>query len=184
MYPENSEGTHVIIGSMNMGYISDTARNRTHNLLRPMYESIPLGHIDKLYWFRRPHGTVENHAVPCYLFLHLSIYGNMLYAATKLRKLALRAFIYTGLGSMPWGTVEKKHVVQLPCSHLLHLSGKSRNRHFISVCSILFGPFRRLYLPSNPVLRSRVNILMHTFSIPYEYVFFTYSLLFLSIGRL
>ena len=32
MYPENPEGTQVIIGSMNMGYISDTARNRTHNL--------------------------------------------------------------------------------------------------------------------------------------------------------
>ena len=35
MYPENPEGTQVIVGSMNMGYISDTARNRTHNLLRP-----------------------------------------------------------------------------------------------------------------------------------------------------
>ena len=36
MYPENPEGTQVIqviVGSMNMGYISDTARNRTHNLL-------------------------------------------------------------------------------------------------------------------------------------------------------
>ena len=32
MYPENPEGTQVIVGSMNMGYISDTARNRTHNL--------------------------------------------------------------------------------------------------------------------------------------------------------
>ena len=28
MYPENPEGTQVIVGSMNMGYISDTARNR------------------------------------------------------------------------------------------------------------------------------------------------------------
>ena len=27
MYPENPEGTQVIVGSMNMGYISDTARN-------------------------------------------------------------------------------------------------------------------------------------------------------------
>ena len=35
MYPENPEGTQVIVGSMNMGYISDTARNRTHNLFRP-----------------------------------------------------------------------------------------------------------------------------------------------------
>ena len=35
MYPENPEGTQVIVGSMNMGYISDTARNRTHNLFVP-----------------------------------------------------------------------------------------------------------------------------------------------------
>ena len=34
MYPENPEGTQVIVGSMNMGYISDTARNQTHNLFR------------------------------------------------------------------------------------------------------------------------------------------------------
>ena len=46
MYPENPEGTQIIVGSMNMGYISDTARNRTHNLLRPKRESIPLGHSD------------------------------------------------------------------------------------------------------------------------------------------
>ena len=44
MYPENPEGTQVIVGSMNMGYISDTARNRTHNLFRPKREPIPLGH--------------------------------------------------------------------------------------------------------------------------------------------
>ena len=35
MYPENPEGTQVIVGSMNLGYISDTARNRTHNLFLP-----------------------------------------------------------------------------------------------------------------------------------------------------
>ena len=46
MYPENPVGTQVIVGSMNMGYISDTARNRTHNLFRPKRESIPLGHSD------------------------------------------------------------------------------------------------------------------------------------------
>ena len=46
MYPENPEGTQVIVGSMNMGYISDTARNRTHNLFRPKREPIPLGHND------------------------------------------------------------------------------------------------------------------------------------------
>ena len=46
MYPENPEGTQVIVGSMNMGYISDTARNRTHNLFHPKREPIPLGHND------------------------------------------------------------------------------------------------------------------------------------------
>ena len=38
MCPENPEGTKIIIGSINMGYISDTARNLrigTHNLFRP-----------------------------------------------------------------------------------------------------------------------------------------------------
>ena len=46
MYPENPQGTQVIVGSMNMGYISDTARNPTHNLFRPKREPIPLGHSD------------------------------------------------------------------------------------------------------------------------------------------
>ena len=46
MYPENPEGTQVIEGSMNMGYISDTARNRTHNLFRSKREPIPLGQSD------------------------------------------------------------------------------------------------------------------------------------------
>ena len=46
MYPENPEGTEVIVGSMNMGYISDTARNRTHNLFRLKRELLPLGHSD------------------------------------------------------------------------------------------------------------------------------------------
>ena len=43
---QRPEGTQVIVGSMNMGYISDTARNRTHNLFRPKREPIPLGHND------------------------------------------------------------------------------------------------------------------------------------------
>ena len=46
LYPENPEGTQVIVGSMNTGYISDTARNQTHNLFRPKREPIPLGHSD------------------------------------------------------------------------------------------------------------------------------------------
>ena len=44
MYPENLEGTQVIVGSMNMGNIS--TRNRTHNLFHPKREPIPLGHSD------------------------------------------------------------------------------------------------------------------------------------------
>ena len=48
MYPENPEGTQVILGSMNMGYISVTARNRTHNLFHPKWESIPLDHSEGL----------------------------------------------------------------------------------------------------------------------------------------
>ena len=47
MYPEKPEGTQVIVGPMNMGYIYDTARNRTHNLLRRKREPIPLGRSDE-----------------------------------------------------------------------------------------------------------------------------------------
>ena len=46
MYPENPEETQVIVGFMNMGCISDTARNRTRNLFHPKRELIPLGHSD------------------------------------------------------------------------------------------------------------------------------------------
>ena len=45
MYPD-PEATQVIVSSMNMGYISDTARSQTHNLFRPKREPIPLGHSD------------------------------------------------------------------------------------------------------------------------------------------
>ena len=48
MCPENPQGTQVIVVSMNMGNISDTARNRTHNLFRPKRELIPLGHSTKI----------------------------------------------------------------------------------------------------------------------------------------
>ena len=44
--PREPEGIQVIVGSMNMGYIFDTAENRTHNLFRPKREPIPLGHSD------------------------------------------------------------------------------------------------------------------------------------------
>ena len=57
MYPENPEGTQVIVGSVNMGYISDTARNRTHNLFRPKREPIPLGHSDSEFVFVDFNGT-------------------------------------------------------------------------------------------------------------------------------
>ena len=46
MYPENPEGTRVIVGSMNMGYVSDIARTRTRNLFRPKCAPIPLSHSD------------------------------------------------------------------------------------------------------------------------------------------
>ena len=46
MYPENLKGTQVIVGSMNMGNISRTTRNRTHNMFRPKREPIPLCHSD------------------------------------------------------------------------------------------------------------------------------------------
>ena len=67
MYPENPEGTQVIVGSMNMGYISDTARNRTHNLFRPKRESIPLGHSDgqREIWYIIIITIIENPGVLC-----------------------------------------------------------------------------------------------------------------------
>ena len=48
MYPENSERdpSNRRLNIMNMGYISDTARNRTHDLFRPKREPIPLDHSD------------------------------------------------------------------------------------------------------------------------------------------
>ena len=49
LYTQRPEGTQVIVGLMNMGYISDTARNRTHNRFRPKREPIPLGHNDGHY---------------------------------------------------------------------------------------------------------------------------------------
>ena len=60
MYPENPEGTQVIVGSMKMGYISDTARNRTHNLFCSTRESIPPGMGPKPSWSRpRPRPRPE-----------------------------------------------------------------------------------------------------------------------------
>ena len=46
MYPENLEGIRIIAGSMNMGYVSETARTQTRNLLHPKCAPIPLGHGD------------------------------------------------------------------------------------------------------------------------------------------
>ena len=45
--------TRVIVGSMNMGYGSDTARNRSHNLFRPKCAPIP-GDSDGLLVPMRP----------------------------------------------------------------------------------------------------------------------------------
>ena len=51
--PKKTEGTQVFVGSMNMGCISETARNRTHNLFRPKREPIQLGHSDGLSYVSR-----------------------------------------------------------------------------------------------------------------------------------
>ena len=61
MYPENPEGTQVIVGSLNIRciYISDTARNRTHNLFHPKREPTPLGHSDG-QWQIVPHQQFNN----------------------------------------------------------------------------------------------------------------------------
>ena len=71
MYPENPEGTQVIVGSMNMGYISDTARNRAHDLFRPKREPIPLGHSDGLHI----PVAIQIHNIvpifPCVVFQHI-----------------------------------------------------------------------------------------------------------------
>ena len=67
MYPENPKGTQVIVGSMNMGYdiiyISNTAKNQTHNLFRPKCGPIPLGHIvtDKINSHVMSGMSVYNH---------------------------------------------------------------------------------------------------------------------------
>ena len=45
MYPDVPR-TQVIVGSMNMGYISDTAMDRTQDLFRPKREPIPIGYSD------------------------------------------------------------------------------------------------------------------------------------------
>ena len=50
-----------------MGYISDTARNRTHNLFRPKRESIPLGHSECLCGFIIPGALYQ---VVYYITLH------------------------------------------------------------------------------------------------------------------
>ena len=46
MYPERSEETRVILGSINMGYVSDTARNQTRNLFHRKRAPVLLGHND------------------------------------------------------------------------------------------------------------------------------------------
>ena len=64
MYPENPGGTQVIVGSVNMGYISDTARNRTHNLFHPRREPIPLSHSDGLLqWISGRYASIPNSLV-------------------------------------------------------------------------------------------------------------------------
>ena len=54
---QRPEGTQVIVGSTNMGYISDTARNRIRNVFRPKLELIPLGHNNGLEHWETGTGT-------------------------------------------------------------------------------------------------------------------------------
>ena len=76
MYPENQEGTQVIVGSINMEYISDTAKNRTHNLFRPKREPTPLGHNDELHNFcvivqtNMGLSIAKNYQLSFYLFIY------------------------------------------------------------------------------------------------------------------
>ena len=65
---------------MNMGYISDTARNWTHNLFRPKREPIPLGHNDRRFWvqFLVPGHTsfiVHNSPMPAISTSPLTLYS-------------------------------------------------------------------------------------------------------------
>ena len=46
MYPENPEGTRLIVGSMNVGYVSDTAGRELATCSVPKCAPIPLGHSD------------------------------------------------------------------------------------------------------------------------------------------
>ena len=52
---------------MNMGYISDTARNQTHNLFHPKREPIQLGHSDGLFLTRIPIKTYKMWAADQFL---------------------------------------------------------------------------------------------------------------------
>ena len=64
MYPENPEGTQAIVGSMNMGYRSDTTKNQTNNLFRPKCAPIPLDQ-------RIIHSTETNVIVPWHILKKL-----------------------------------------------------------------------------------------------------------------
>ena len=76
MYPENPEETQIIVGSVNMGYISDTARNWVHNLFRPKREPIPLGHSDRV---KLPTSNKMNLASPCVFTLQPSVLSYILF---------------------------------------------------------------------------------------------------------
>ena len=76
MYPENPEGTQVIVGSMNMGYISDTSRNRTHNLFRPKREPIPLGHSDVQAQWRTKFFEINSHQSQLPIILQFQFWLN------------------------------------------------------------------------------------------------------------
>ena len=50
MYPENPEGTRVIVGSVNMGYVFDTTRTQTRNLICLKHTWSPVHTLKFEFW--------------------------------------------------------------------------------------------------------------------------------------
>ena len=114
MYPENPEGTQVIVGSMNMGYISNTARNQTRNLFRPKHEPIPLGHSDGQVFLRVRIGCVGEPEISSNFLFHLTLQHTRSYISPNpFPRVYISKFIPGGIeiarlascllqGTLPW----------------------------------------------------------------------------------
>ena len=111
------QGTRVILGSMNMGYVSDTARTRTRNRFHPKCAPIPLGHSD---------GQVDS--IDCYWRYFISSLISRVKltttAACERLKVASRSSNSTNARS----TTSKSSNT---CNIFLHTS-------FVARCSIIF----------------------------------------------